>query len=85
MRIGHAHAHRRLRDADAGDAVEMARVRRVCQIGAAEHCADHRRFALTVDLYEARAHEGQRALDVGHVHRRAAVDDGLEAARAVFG
>jgi hypothetical protein len=44
----------------------------------------HRCLALAVDLHEARPHHPQRAPDVGQVHRRAAVDDGLEGGGGVF-
>src|SRR5471032_2147949 len=38
----------------------------------------HRRLALAVDLREARAEEGERALQIRHINRPAAIDDGLE-------
>ena len=64
--------------------MRAARMRGVGQLCARQHGANHRRFALAVNLHEARPHDPQRALDVGQVHRRAAINDGLERTRAVI-
>ncbi len=53
-------------------------MRRIKELLARQGRGHHRRLALTVDLYKPRTHQAQRALDVGHVHRGTAVDDGLE-------
>ena len=77
--IDDAHFDERLRDADRLDPLRPARIGVVGEVRARERGDRHRRFALAVDLDEARAHRRQRAPDVLAVHRPAAVDDGLEA------
>jgi hypothetical protein len=45
----------------------------------------HRALALPVELVQARAEQRQRAREVRHVHRTAAIDDGLQVGQARLG
>ena len=57
----------------------MTRMRRVAKMRTGQGRDHHGAFALAVDLHEARPHHADGPLDVGGIHRRAAVHDGLEA------
>ena len=67
-----------LGDADRRETLQVPRMRAVGEVLAAERGDRHRALALAVDLDEALAHHRERVLDVGEIHRPAAVDDGLE-------
>ncbi len=64
--------------ADALQALATPRVISIGVVGLRQRRDRHRRLALTVDLGEARAEDLERLLEIGEVHRRAAVDDRLQ-------
>jgi len=68
--------------ADGSQTLRPTRIRGVGDDRARQHGDGHRRFALTIDLHELLADDAERVLQVGEVHRAAAVDDGAERARA---
>ena len=78
MGVGNAHQHRRLRHTDRGQPLPVPGVRAVAQVLPRQSGGHHRRFALAVNLHQARPHHAQSALDVSQVHRRAAINNGLE-------
>ena len=65
-------------DADALHAVAPAGMVPVGVVGLGQGGDRHRRLALPVDLGQARPEHGQGVLQVGQVHRCAAVDDRLQ-------
>ena len=78
MLVGDAYLHGRLRDPHRRDALGMTRMARVGKVMARQRRRHHGCLALAVDLHEARTQYPQRALQVGHIHGRTAVNDGLE-------
>ena len=71
----------RARHADAGEPLFVSWVPGVGMQGLAEPADGHRTLALAIQVVQPGAEQGERALEVGRVHRRAAVDDGLQAPR----
>ena len=57
----------------------MARMRGIGMRALVQRGDAHRALALAVDLGEPMAEHGMRAVEIGEVHRPAAIDDGLEA------
>ncbi len=76
--IGDDHVDAGLRDTHRADPGVVAARDRVGEERAIHGGDRHRRFALAVDLREARAQRRERRLAVGDVHRPAAVDDRLQ-------
>src|SRR5919106_449367 len=68
----------RLRRADRGEALRVAGVRDIGMRPLVQGGKAHRALALAVDLGEAIAEHVVGAIEIGEVHRTAAVDDGLE-------
>ena len=80
LRIDHPHLDHALRLPGRGDALLPARMiaHRILRLG---HAGDgHRTFALPVKLCQLVAQHIERLFQVGHIHRRAAIDDGLQIA-----
>ncbi len=76
--VDDAHLDVGARHADAVHVLTPPRIAAVGVVGLGQRGDGHRRLALPVDLGEARPEQVERVLQVGEVHRRAAVDDRLQ-------
>ena len=80
--VADRNAHHALRQADGGEALAVARVGRVRVVRLRQRRDGHRAFALSVDLRQAMTEGRGGELEIGVIHRAAAVYECLQAARA---